>query len=353
MKYAVFVSSGLGDAVLMVPLIKKLKEDGTVVGFFDSTFQCQELFKNNNLFHEIVVLERNADYVRSYMKYKNKFDVSFLNYFSATRKNLLLATSLSRETRANRRPGFLPELKSSGVTLIETKKGIHNAEQNLNLLGSSDSSTRLNVQNFSIEYSQKPSLNDELELPPGAYFSIQISAANNIKQHKNWPINYWIELLKLLSNKYESYNFILIGEENETLLADQILDNKINRVRSFVGRTSILEMASIIRNSELFIGLDGGPMHIAVSQGTPTFTIWGASDYNLYGYQNIDVKRNQIIYKEISCHPCNSWIDPNTSRVMDPADCPDFACIRSLKPEEVFSKLTTFANQILRANAHV
>jgi ADP-heptose:LPS heptosyltransferase len=90
-------------------------------------------------------------------------------------------------------------------------------------------------------------------------------------------------------------------------------------------------------------------MHIAVSQGTPTFTIWGASDYNLYGYQNINKENNKIAYKEISCHPCNSWIAPNTSRVMDPQECPDFACIRSLKPEEVFSQLTPFANRILNS----
>ena len=350
MKYAVFIPAGLGDAVLMVPLVKKLRQSGEVTGFFDSAFQCQELFENNNLFQEIVVLDRNTDYVRSYMKYKNNFDVSFLNYFSATRKNLLLASSLSRETRSHRRPGFLPERKNSGITFIETIKGIHNAEQNLNLLDSSDSSTHLNVQDFTIQYSKKLSLNDELELPPGPYFSIQISAANNTQQYKNWPISYWIELIELLSKKYASYNFVLIGDENETSLANQIFDRRINRVHSLVGRTSILEMASLIRNSELFVGLDGGPMHIAVSQETPTFTIWGASNYNLYGYQNIDGERNQIIYKELSCHPCNAWIAPNTSRVMDPAECPDFACIRSLKPSEVFTQLTTFANQILNMN---
>ena len=104
MKYAVFISSGLGDAVLMVPLVKKLGEDGEVTGFFDSAFQCQELFKNSDLFNDVTLMEGNVDYVKTLLKHKNKFDVAFLNYFSATRKNLLLAGSIAKETRTNKLP---------------------------------------------------------------------------------------------------------------------------------------------------------------------------------------------------------------------------------------------------------
>jgi len=350
MKYAVFVSSGLGDAVLMVPLVKKLKEDGKVTGFFDSTFQCQELFDNNDLFDEIILLKKNADYVRTLIKYKNTFDVSFLNYFSATRKNLLLAGGLSTETRTNRLPNILPGLKRSSINFIAPKKGIHDAAQNLRLLYSSDEQFSLNERDFAISYRQEAMLNEDFKIPDAPYLSVQISSANNTQKHKNWPISYWNKLLELISEQYERFHFVLIGDANETSLADQLVESGIKRVHSSVGRTSISELTRIIRESTLFIGLDGGPMHIAVSQGTPTFTIWGASDYNLYGYQNINKENNKIAYKEISCHPCNSWIAPNTSRVMDPQECPDFACIRSLKPEEVFSQLTPFANRILNSN---
>ncbi len=349
MKYAVFISSGLGDAVLMVPLVKKLKEDGKITGFFDPTFQCQQLFDDNDLFEKIILLRRNTDYVKTLIKYKNKFDISFLNYFSATRKNLLLAVSLSKETRTNKLPNILPGIKKSNINFIEPKKGIHDAEQNLRLLDLNDQHITLNEKDFTIDYTREKSSEETLDIPNAPYLAIQICSANNIHQYKNWPMNYWIELLKLLSKQYEEFHFVLIGDANESSLASQIVESDIERVHSLVGCTSISELTSIIRNSRLFIGLDGGPMHISVSQGTPTFTIWGASDYNLYGYQDINKENNQIVYKEISCHPCNSWIAPNTSRVMDPQECPDFACIRSLNPETVLSKLIPFANRILNS----
>lgn len=350
MKYAVFISSGLGDAVLMVPLIKKLKGKGTVTGLFDSAFQCQELFYNSDLFDEIILLNKNTDYVKTLLKYKNAFDISYLNYFSATRKNLILAASLSKETRTNKLPNILPGVKKSDIKFIQPEKGIHDGVQNLRLHNSNNSHINLNEQDFLINYLQETSLAESLNIPDTPFVSVQISSANNQQQYKNWPITYWSKLLELLSNQYQHIHFILIGDTNESYLADQILESKIERVHSSVGLTSISELTSIIRKSSLFIGLDGGPMHIAVSQGTPTFTIWGGSDYNLYGYQDINEQNHQIACQEISCHPCNSWIAPNTSRVMDPQECPDFACIRTMKPESIFSQLSPFANRILNSN---
>ena len=122
-----------------------------------------------------------------------------------------------------------------------------------------------------------------------------------------------------------------------------ITKHDIPNVYSLIGKTSIQEVLSIIKNSVLFVGLDSGLMHIAVSLNIPTFTIWGPSDFNLYGYEKINSDKHEIIYKNIYCRPCNSWIAPNTKRISKPEDCPDFRCMKELKPDEVFNRFNIFA----------
>ena len=139
---------------------------------------------------------------------------------------------------------------------------------------------------------------------------------------------------------------MLIGDANETSLADKIIQNDIKRIHSSVGHTSIQELTTILGNSSLFIGLDGGPMHIAVSLGIPTFTIWGGSNHNMYGYEKINLDKHKIVRHDLPCHPCNSYLNPNTSKTDDPLNCPDFACLQNITPQLALEQFKEFINQL-------
>jgi ADP-heptose:LPS heptosyltransferase len=71
-------------------------------------------------------------------------------------------------------------------------------------------------------------------------------------------------------------------------------------------------------------------MHIAGCVGTPTITVWGGSDPELFGWQKIDRSKHRVLQKKLSCHPCNRWISPNTSKVELPSMCPDFECLQQI-----------------------
>src|SRR5690606_23873031 len=62
--------------------------------------------------------------------------------------------------------------------------------------------------------------------------------------------------------------------------------------------TTMRELAAFCRRSDLFVGSDTGPMHLAVAVGTPTISLHGASRADwcgAYGPQNI---RLQVRYHE-------------------------------------------------------
>lgn len=347
MKTGIFISAGLGDAVLMVPLIKKLKALGSVTGLFDSPFQCHELFKGGDLFDDIIVLDSHIAYLKTWIKYSKQFDIVFLNYFSAKRTNLFLSLLLSDEVRLNKESIKLLRFGKQKIKAIKPIPEVHESIQNLRLFDPSVSIEQISELDFSINHKKQLSQKEQQVPFEQPYITIQICSANNRQQHKNWPINYWSSLLKLLTQQYPKLQFIIIGDKNEAALAEQALKGQSDKVSSVAGKTSVSNLIQVIGNSLIFIGLDGGPMHIAASQGIPTFTIWGGSNYNMYGYQNINKERHKIVFKKLACHPCNSWINPNTSKITDPNKCPDFECLNSLTPEFVFSQLEPFVNHIL------
>jgi hypothetical protein len=55
-KALVFFSAGVGDAILLVPLVNELKKQGYLVtGLFTSHFGCESIFENTQLFDDVKI----------------------------------------------------------------------------------------------------------------------------------------------------------------------------------------------------------------------------------------------------------------------------------------------------------
>ncbi len=346
MRVAVFVSAGLGDSLLLVPLIKELKKkQHHVTGIFTSSFKCEQLFFQTQIFDEIFTFHnKKIGTIFHSIKFLKKYDLAFLNQFAATRKNIFFAGLISKKIITNNlkigsRFGYFFNME-----IIPPLKGIHDATQNLRLMDREADDSFLKEKSFLINFTKKKT--DQVKqgkFPKFKnYVAVQISTGNNLQHYKNWPAKYWVDFLKLASEKFPLTHFILTGEPREKELGDAVEKENIPRVISMVGKTEIHEVVELIRDSEMFVGLDGGLMHLASALGISTFTLWGASDFNLYGYEKINPEKHKIIFNNIGCRPCNSWIEPNTSRVKNPSLCPDFICMKNLKPAEVFSEFQAF-----------
>jgi len=333
MKAAVFVSAGIGDALLLVPLVKALKADGhSVTGVFTSPHNCQQLFEGTGLFDKLIT---GADGLGMALKrsvqHHNQYDVAYVNIFAATRKNLIMAGSMAKEVITNHLPPNLPAVLTKGIHSKKPVKGIHDAQQNLNLFTDTETLDKGDLQ---------------IDLPtekvdlPTPYFAVQISAGNNSLKYKNWPIEHWIELLKLLIPKYPHYQFVLIGDENELELSQRVLAAELERVQSLVGQTSIKELTGVLKHAELLIGLDGGPMHICAALAKPTFTLWGISDPQMYSYQHIGGNQHMVLCKNDA--PKHSWLN-NTG-----ADLTLPQYLNDLEPQFVADQFQAFEQTLAK-----
>lgn len=348
MRAVIFITAGLGDAVLLIPLIKALRQAGRkVTGLFQSRFVSQAVFADSGLLDESIVLEESSSALLSFTaRHYRFFDEAYLNHLAATPRNLVVGRLISKRV-ATTLEGRRQWLLAGGLSNVRTPVAeMHDALQNLRLFDSEAVALDRHAMAYSSEVLRKrfktPLPQSILDKLIGPYIALQVCAANNLFQYKTWPEEHWISWLKLASQTYPGVTWVLLGEPSERHVADRIVAQDIPHVVSLVGETSLSQVMQVIWGSQLLVGLDSGLMHLAVAFGRPTFTLWGGSDPTLYGYEWLDPIRHRSASAKLPCGPCNSWVKPNTSRVDNPLKCPDFACMQRLNPEEVFQQFQTY-----------
>ncbi len=335
-KAAVYFSAGIGDALLLTPLIKVLKNDGYhVSGVFTSTFNVHELYQEIKLLDEIIVVLNKPRAIWFVGKFfLKKFDLSIVNYFATSKSHLLMASKTSVKVFTNRNIEF-SKIKLKNIFFKEPINSIHDAEQNMLLYSSNhhivESDFNITIKNSDIVQIHKTIV-------------IQIGAGNNKTPFKIWDSEKWYQLLNMIASEFSEIKILLVGDKHETKLLQSTFPENVTNL---IGKTNLNELPTLIKNANCFIGSDSGIMHLAVAMGLPTFTIWGASNENLYGYQKFNPKKHKITLNEnINCRPCNAWINPNKSRVQVTNECPDFNCIKEIELEDVYLKLKLFLSAI-------
>jgi ADP-heptose:LPS heptosyltransferase len=332
---ALFVSAGMGDALLLIPLVKRLKEEGyTVSGIFTSKVPNETIFQSSTIFDEVIVAKGKASLALLALKKYKLFQLSILNYFAANKTNLFVAQKIANMVHANRIPENAGKKMAGNLVYFKPQEHMHDAEQNMLLLGKGF--TPLSETLMQID-PPAPSLD-----LPEHYVALQISAGNNMATYKNWSVKHWICFLKQCTLAFPKLRFVMIGDEGEKILADAILEAQTANVISLVGKTSLLQVVEVISRASCFLGLDGGPMHASVALGKPGMSLWGPSSPELYGYGKLNPDKFKVVSLSLSCSPCSAWIGANASRVNDAARCPDHKCMQELSPEQVFREFSNF-----------
>ena len=118
---------------------------------------------------------------------------------------------------------------------------------------------------------------------PGASFS-----------SKRYPAKKYAEITTLIDANF----FVIWGNELEKALAYEI--KKISPTISISPKLSINELKSLISDSDLVIGSDTGPTHMAFALNCPSITLFGSTP----GYRNaFQTKINKIIESDSIVNP--------------------------------------------------
>ncbi len=337
-KVAVILTSGIGDALLFTPLLRELKrKDFLITCIFYSKFDI-DCFFDPSLFDSKVFIRSKLSLLWYSLTRFRYFSNYYINHFGNGNAISLSAKICSKRiTRTSTNVGTGNRVKRKRNVYAE----LTDAEQNLHLLYSRANAKISDIKKF---YQQAVLPLPALLSSNGtsqSYFIIQVSAGNNSTPFKNWPMQYWAILIERLCRSYPNSDFVIVGDDTEKEYIQILEKTGYHNCRILIGKTTVKEVFALTGNSDGYIGLDSGIMHMAVALQKRTVTIFGASNENLYGYETLDPENHKVIRSSLNCRPCSAWKNANNSRVNDPMLCPDFACLTSITPDHVFEQVIT------------
>lgn len=347
-KALVFFSAGIGDAVLMVPLLKKLKSSGFHITIFkNSLFIDKEFLKFNQFPYDEFI---NIDFrfhkfkILSLFKF---FDFAFLDYSSSSIKNIFYAFFMSKKLIIHRKKTFpIPSAR-----FLEELPGTHVAVLNVQLFDMkfTNESFDLEMIKLKIQKREKPEIINKIEESGKIPVFVQVSSANMTAKYKNWPIEYWTEFLKKILNKYSDLMIILVGDSNEIEIGKHLKQSLDQSCINVVGNTNLIEACNLLYFSKFYIGLDSGFMHLAVAYSLPTFSIFGASSIDYFGYGKFS-KLHKVIYSKVDCWPCLGYKFVNNSKVKNPKLCQEHVCLENIKPELAIIEFIEFFTNVFSSS---
>ena len=122
----------------------------------------------------------------------------------------------------------------------------------------------------------------------------------------------------------------IIGSKEESPLVKKLLEKVRKKFKkniiNFSGRIELNELISVINRAKLFVGIDGGPMHISACMQKPTIGLFGYETPVRYAPFN---KNSISLYNPTKCSPC---IASYANRLMT---CQDPVCLKNISIEDV------------------
>jgi lipopolysaccharide heptosyltransferase II len=156
---------------------------------------------------------------------------------------------------------------------------------------------------------------------------------------KLWRPEAFAQVGDTLAERY-GLQVIVTGSADEGPLVESIVELMKTGPITMVGRTSLAQLAAIMGRCRLVIGVDSGPMHLAVSQGAPTIHLFGPVDHRTFGPWG-DPNRHLALVSEKDCVPCNRLdYAPHELALHD--------CVRSISVDRVLEAAET----LLRDHSH-
>ncbi len=336
-KFLVIQTAFIGDAVLTLPMIQKLKEQNPdclidVIAIPSTA----EIFSLSSAVNHIHIFDKRGRHSTLFRLYKfGKFikQNSYSRIYAphrSLRTSLLVMLSEVSETY-----GFnINSLRHIYKYLAEYEKASHEVERNLRLIRfpvEDDNWKVLPKVNIPEEAVRK--VNDFLnEL--GGKQSFAAVAPGSVWNTKIYPPEYMEGIIRFLSGSYDQV-FIVGGESDKEICtgyADKIKGNVI----STAGKFSLTESIALLARMKMLISNDSAPAHLGMCADIPVLMLYCSTvpDFGFYPYNK---KSYFLSFDDLFCKPCGI-------HGFDKCPLGTFACGYNLKPETVIRKIKEIMN---------
>ncbi|HEY1014562.1 MAG TPA: glycosyltransferase family 9 protein, partial [Herpetosiphonaceae bacterium] len=132
---------------------------------------------------------------------------------------------------------------------------------------------------------------------------------------KLWPARAWAQVAEALA---PAGTIVLTGGPDDAAEVAAISAALRAEHQTLVGSAGLGGLAALFGRCRLVLGVDNGPLHLAVSQGAPTVQIFGPGDAGRFGPWG-DPERHRVLTAGLWCSPCG--VLSHCPRQTEPSEC--------------------------------
>ena len=158
-----------------------------------------------------------------------------------------------------------------------------------------------------------------LDLQPRKFYMLSLGANQG---YREWPVDYYAEIAKLIYKK-TGWRGLICGTEQERYLGEQLQNICDAPIKNYTGRTTLSELAWLLKKSQILISNETGTAHISSAVGTSTVCILGGGHFGRFvPYPDLPGQTNKIkaVFHKMHCYGCN-WECVYTFNDGEPAPC--------------------------------
>lgn len=149
---------------------------------------------------------------------------------------------------------------------------------------------------------------------------------------KQWPVSFFADLGARICGESGLDGVVLLGAPGEKPLSDSLKNLLRVPCYDFTGELSVLESGALLERAALFLGNDGGLMHMAHALRVPLAAFFGPVDPAVYGPWPASPKAVTLVYQDLACRPCYRRFRYNSA-------CEKRECLQELSPDEAWRQL--------------
>ncbi len=142
---------------------------------------------------------------------------------------------------------------------------------------------------------------------------------------KRWPVENFAKLCDILAQ--DEIRIVMIGSKNDEELGARLTSLTKAKPINLIGKTSLTELAALMKRLRCVITSDSAPMHVAAAMKTPFVALFGPTD----PLRHLPPAKDRVVIaKDLKCVPCYKPV------------CSDIRCMREITVEEVLKAVNGY-----------
>ena len=322
----------IGDVLLSTPVIKALRDNypSAYIAMMVSP-QANDIIEGNPYLDEVIIYDKEAKHksLGNSIRFarnlkKKKFDLAIILHPTNRVHLISFFAGIKRRVGFGRKLAFL---LTDRIKHLKQEGKKHELEYNMDFLKYlgftiKDSSMFMPIKQESEVWV------DDLFQKEGIIKQDRLLAIHPAAScpSKIWPESSFAQVADRLIEKY-NFKALIIAGPKDISKAERISKGMHRPLINLAGKTSVSQLASVLKRCSLFISNDSGPVHIASALGTPVISIFGRAQKGLSPKRWGPVgKKGRYLHKNVGCIEC---LAHNCVK--------NFACLKAITVEDVVS----------------